>query len=89
VSFEFCEVFVFIAFESAFAFTHSCIKGHVVLGHPSLNDIKVLIKNTPGSGVSRDQPEPGSLLATWVRPGADVKTLACEVVETSAIARVQ
>lgn len=72
MSFEFCEVFVFIAFESAFAFTHPCIKGHVVLGHPSLN-----------------QPEPGSLLATCVRPGAEVKTLACEVVETSAIARVQ
>ena len=50
MSFEFCEIFVFIAFESAFAFTHLCIKGHVVLGHPSLN-----------------QPEPGSLLATWVR----------------------
>jgi hypothetical protein len=59
---------------------------------PPLMTYRALIKNTPDSGVSRDQPEPGAagdLAAAWVRPGAEVKTLACEVVKTSAIARVQ
>jgi hypothetical protein len=33
-----------------------------MLSHSSLNSIQVLIKDTPGLGESRDQPEPEYLL---------------------------